>query len=405
MVIAAALIGLATAMFVGEVCISAGIGRPLHNWKDTLAALAMQAGTGFVSHFGKLLLLALYAPLYGELALFAWNGSPIAWFGAFLAYDFVGYWFHRFSHRTNLGWAIHVVHHQSEELNLATAMRTAPLRSLLDWPTLLPLALLGIPPHVLMALYVLHAAGQYWLHVKWIPKLGPLGWVLNTPSHHRVHHGCQAGYQDANYGAHLIVFDRLFGTFTPETAKPHYGVTRPVAGWDPLRAIVEPFAVVWRDAQSWSAFDRLQIWLRPPGWRPIQTAAHGRPPPPRADLRPARLGSALWHTAETSVLLLSVQAPALEHPAQYVGLGGLGLWSLWAQGRLLEDRLPHLASELLRAFVMAGFAVLLPPLLGGTVVVLAIVSAGSSLVHWRQGATRAVSAAAAEPSQSHRGVL
>jgi len=382
MLLGASLIALGTVMFLGEVFISAARGRPLHNWNDTLVGLGMQAGTGFMSHLGKLYLLALYVPLHSTVAVFEWTGTPLAWLCAFLTYDFMGYWFHRFSHRTNLGWAVHVVHHQSEELNLATAVRTAPLRSMLDWPTLLPMAVLGIPPTVLMALYILHAAGQYWLHVEWIPKMGPLGWVLNTPSHHRVHHGCQEGYQDANYGAHLIVFDRLFGTFVPETEPAHYGVIRPVDGWDPLRSITEPFAMVWRDSREWSPMDRIQVWIRPPGWTPVHgNAPRGTPPARRTILRPAHLQAAVAHTLITSVLLLSVQAPLLDEAWQKLGMGLLGIWSLRVQGLLLDDRAPSLSSELVRAALITGLALVLPMPLMPAVAAMGVLTAVLALSH------------------------
>lgn len=330
---------LAGAVFLAEIVVSAAVGRPLHRWADSLSALGLSALTGLVSHFGKAFLFLMYVPIYAAVPHREWTGSLLDWTLAVLSYEFFAYWFHRFSHRTTLGWCVHVTHHQSEELNLSTALRTAPLRSLLDWPTLLPMAVLGVPPHVLVLLYVQHVAGQFWLHVQWLRHLGPLEWVLNTPSHHRVHHGCDVGYQDANYGASLILWDRLFGTFVPEAEAPTYGVTRPVPGWDPFRATFYPFVDVWRTSRGWSAADRLQVWLRPPGWTPAQPdAPRGSPPPRREAARPRRLPEAIWQLFAASLLLLAVPNFPDQPLAQHAAWIGLGLWSLAAFGAALEDR-------------------------------------------------------------------
>ncbi len=388
------LIGLGALLFLLEVGISAARGAPLHRWKDTLAALAMQASTGIVSHFGKAFLLLLYVPLLELLAARTWTGTWWEWALAFCAYDCVGYWFHRIAHRTNLGWAVHVVHHQSEELNLATAMRTAPLRSLLDWPTLLPLAVLGLPTSVLAVLYALHAAGQFWLHVRWIPALGPLEWVLNTPSAHRVHHGCQPGYQDANYGAHLIVWDRLFGTYVPETEAPVYGITRPTPGWDPLRSIVHPFVEVWQDARSWSLADRVRVWWKPPGWRPDGAVVSSAPPPRRRDFEVPSIPRAVAHTVASSLLLLSVPALRLPWP-QALALALLGVASLRVQGLALESGPPPLRWELARvaATLVVGGWIGGPPglALGALGIVLGGLAATSA--RGASGASRAPVAA------------
>ncbi|TNE91103.1 MAG: fatty acid hydroxylase family protein [Deltaproteobacteria bacterium] len=329
---------LAGLAFVAEAAISAARGRPLHRWTDSLSALSLSLLTGLVAPFGKAFLFLLYIPLQANLALREWQGDVADWVMAVLAYEFFGYWFHRFSHRTNLGWAVHIAHHQSEELNLSTALRTAPLRSLLDWPTLLPMALLGIPPHAMVLLYIQHVAGQYWLHIQWVRSLGPLEWVLNTPSHHRVHHGCDEGYQDANYGASLIIWDRLFGTFVPETHAATYGVTRPVPGWDPFRATFYPFWQVWDDAREWSTWDRMRVWLMPPGWKPDGSVAKRSPPARRNAAPPRRLYQAIWHFVTASLLLMTVpQASFLSWPAR-LAMAFAGLWAVRVFGLVLEDK-------------------------------------------------------------------
>lgn len=365
------------SLLLAEVVGSRLTGARLFRWKDTLLSWSLQAMTGAVSTLGKLWLLVPYSFVLDDVALHDWQGSPIEWFLAFLLYDVMGYWFHRWSHRTNLGWAIHHPHHSSEQLNLTVAMRTAPLRSLVDWPTLLPLALFGVPVDVLMFLYVVHVAGQFWIHVTWVPDLGPLGWVVNTPSHHRVHHGCQKGYQDANYGANLIVWDRMFGTYVPETEPAIYGVTRPTPGWDPLKAVTEPFAQVWRESRGWSALDRIQVWWRPPGWRP--GGDPGRPvtlPDPRSDFALARWGTAAWELLVAHLLLLSIaaQAPSLAATA-VIALLGPGLWAIREVGLALDDRGPTPRERATRALLTALAAPLAPWSVAPVLLLAATVSA------------------------------
>src|SRR5690606_31238042 len=150
--------------------------------------------------------------------------------------DFAYYWWHRASHRISFLWAAHVVHHQSEDYNLAVALRQAWFTSLSSWVLNLPLAFLGVPPLVYGVCAALNTLYQFWIHTRLVGKLGPLEWVLNTPSHHRVHHGIDAPYLDTNYGGVFIVFDRLFGTFVEETHEPRYGTLDPIRSFDPVWA-------------------------------------------------------------------------------------------------------------------------------------------------------------------------
>ena len=383
------LIGLviAAVAFLLEIGVSAGLGRPLHRWTDSLSALSLSLLTGLVAPFGKAFLLLLYIPLYQNLAARGWDGTVLDWVMAVLAYEFFGYWFHRFSHRTNLGWAVHVAHHQSEELNLSTALRTAPLRSLLDWPTLLPMALLGIPPHVLGILYIQHVAGQYWLHIQWVGRLGGFGWLFNTPSHHRVHHGCDEGYQDANYGASLIVWDRLFGTFVPETHAPTYGVTRPVPGWDPFRATFYPFKQVWDDARTWSPWDRARVWFMPPGWTPDRPIAHRTAPPRRNAPPPRHLGQVVWHFLCASLLLLAApQATSLSAWVR-VMMVVAGLWCVRAFAVALEDRAMARWERVVHVACLLMTAAVLPTVAGVGVIAMAIGSMGLAARSWSRDAT------------------
>jgi sterol desaturase/sphingolipid hydroxylase (fatty acid hydroxylase superfamily) len=221
--------------------------------------------------------LIVYLLIWERIALFQFSlESPWVWVLAFVLYDFCYYWSHRFGHERNVFWASHVVHHQSEDYNLTTALRQTSTGFLLNWIFYLPMALIGIPPVVLVTVGALNLLYQFWVHTRHIPKLGWFEWFFITPSNHRVHHGQNPIYMDRNYGGVFIVWDRLLGTFQEELDEEPviYGVTTPLASWNPLWANLHFYTQLWRDAMhagSW--WDKLRIWFMPTGWRPADVAA------------------------------------------------------------------------------------------------------------------------------------
>ena len=197
------------------------------------------------------------------------GGKWVAAILLFLGVDCAYYWFHRIAHEYNAPWAGHVVHHSSEDYNLAVALRQGTFQGVFSWVFYLPLALLGFPPAWFAAMSSFDTLYQFWIHTRLIGKLGPLEWVLNTPSHHRVHHGRNPKYLDKNYAGTLIIWDRMFGTFQAEEEEPVYGLTKPLESWNPLWANFH----VWRDLcrDAWLAprwVDKVRIWFMPQGWRP-----------------------------------------------------------------------------------------------------------------------------------------
>ena len=182
--------------------------------------------------------------------------------------DFCYYWYHRAGHEIRLFWAGHVNHHSSPHYNLSTALRqswTAPLTSWIFW---LPLPLLGFDPLLLFVSHSISLLYQYWIHTELIDRMGPLEWVLNTPSHHRVHHGRNAQYLDRNHGGIFIVWDRLFGTFEAEEERPDYGLTQNLESHNPVVIAFHEWAAMARDvagAQTWRG--RFGYIFGPPGWR------------------------------------------------------------------------------------------------------------------------------------------
>jgi alkylglycerol monooxygenase len=254
--------------------------------------------------FLKTVLFAGYAWVYaGHRVLDVPASAGWAWVACFLGVDFLYYWFHRWSHEVNAGWAAHAVHHQSEEYNLSVALRQGALQPVFSWVFYLPLALLGFPPGMFLAVSSLNTLYQFWIHTRLLGRLGPLEWVLNTPSHHRVHHGRNPRYVDRNHGGTLIVWDRLFGTFVEEAGEPVYGVTKPLASWNPVWANLCEWADMWSIARrTRRPLDRLRILWSQPGWRPDDLGGYA--PPPEVD----RVAQARYDVPVTRMLKVYVLA-------------------------------------------------------------------------------------------------
>ena len=203
-----------------------------------------------------------------------------AWVIAFVLVDLCYYWSHRMSHEVNVLWAGHVVHHQSEEFNLAVALRQASIGKAMTWVFYLPLALIGMPWQLFVVSHGINLIYQFIIHTRAVGKMGRLTeWVLNTPSHHRVHHGVNPKYQDKNYAGVFILFDRWFGTYQGEEEEPVYGITKPLRSWNPLWANLHVFVQMARDVRRTPAWgDRLRIVFGRPGWRPAALGGPELPP-------------------------------------------------------------------------------------------------------------------------------
>jgi len=191
------------------------------------------------------------------------------WVLTFLARDLQYYWAHRMSHTMNIGWATHIAHHQSEEYNLSVALRQGVFQGFFFYFFYWPMAFIGFPPMVWAVCGQFNTIYQFWIHTRAIGKLGPVEWVLNTPSHHRVHHGRDPKYIDKNHAGVFIIWDRIFGTFVEEEEEPHFGLVSPLQSWNPLWAqvhyFVKLFKLAWR-APKWT--DKIKLWFMPPAWAP-----------------------------------------------------------------------------------------------------------------------------------------
>ncbi|MBK5377406.1 sterol desaturase family protein [Pseudomonas sp. TH43] len=221
--------------------------------------------------------LLTYAFALEHLAVIRLPADSVwVWVLAFVLYDFCYYWLHRMGHERNILWAAHSVHHQSEEYNLSTALRQTSTGFLLGWVFYLPMAVLGVPLLVFVSVAALNLLYQFWVHTRHIPKLGWYEWFFVTPSNHRAHHAQNALYMDRNYGGVFIFWDRLFGTFQEEDDNEPviFGVTTPLASWNPLWANVQFYAQLWDDARrAESKWDKWRIWFMRTGWRPADVAA------------------------------------------------------------------------------------------------------------------------------------
>ncbi len=331
-----------------EVLAARLLRRRVYRLNDGLSDLSCGIGDQVVAALAGGLIAFPYAWLYENARLLDLpeNGAS-TWALAILGKD-LGYWFfHWFSHRTRFGWAAHSVHHQSEDYNLAVALRQSWFAGLYAWVFYLPLAVLGVPPTLYVIASSLNLLYQFWIHTRLVRSLGPLEWVLNTPSHHRVHHGCDAKYLDRNYAGMLILWDRLFGTFQKEEEEPRYGVVHPIRTWSPWAANVEPYAALVRESlRARSAWEALQLWIRPPDWSPESGERHPEPGPGRgydAD-PPARVKVyALLQYAPCIAGIVALMA-APSHPwtpAQallYGALGALLIATTVTTGALFDGR-------------------------------------------------------------------
>ena len=239
---------------------------------DTVSSISSGLTNILKDTLGLGIIIVSYPYLLENLALTEIKASWLVWVIAFIVIDFAGYWNHRLSHHINFFWNQHVIHHSSEEFNLACALRQSVSNLIGYFPLLLlPAALLGVPAKVIAILAPIHLFAQFWYHTQHIGKMGWLEYIIVTPSQHRVHHAINPEYIDKNLGQVLCIWDRMFGTFQEELPEvpPQYGILKPARTWNPL---LINFQHIWRlikDAwRTKSYWDKVRIWFMPTGWRP-----------------------------------------------------------------------------------------------------------------------------------------
>jgi sterol desaturase/sphingolipid hydroxylase (fatty acid hydroxylase superfamily) len=217
--------------------------------RDTATSLSMGIGSIFANLGWQVLTLAAYL-FFSHLTLLHVAPSWWSWMLVFVLADFTYYWSHRADHRVRILWAAHINHHSSRHYNLSTALRQS-WTGVGTMPLGIPMVLIGFPPAMIFTVQALNLLYQFWIHTERIDKLWrPVEFVLNTPSHHRVHHGSNRPYLDRNFGGVFIVWDRLLGTFTPEGEQVVFGLTRNIDTYNPLRVAFHEYAAIGRDLRA-----------------------------------------------------------------------------------------------------------------------------------------------------------
>ncbi len=253
--------------------------RKLYRLPDAIANLSCGITSQLSGLFLKVLAIGVYEILYSNFALFQLERNWIYWVALFFLVDLAYYWGHRMSHEINLFWGGHVVHHQSEEYNLSVALRQSSFQTVWTFAFNLPLAFMGFETLDFALMSALNTLYQFWIHTETINKLGFLEHFMNTPSHHRVHHGRDPKYIDKNHAGTLIIWDKMFGTFQREEERPTYGITKPINSWNAVWANFSHYAEMGKDLKrinTWS--DKIKYLFKKPGWLPESLGGHRAAP-------------------------------------------------------------------------------------------------------------------------------
>ncbi len=364
------IIVLATPVFLLLIAIEFAWGyakgRNTYRLSDAINSISLGVLSQLSAVFTRVLSVGIYSVIYAWVPLTPnpefWN-TWYGWLLALLFYDLCYYWLHRLGHECAVLWAAHVVHHQSQDYNLSTALRQPSSYELLRWIFYVPMALAGVPPLTFGVVALIDLLYQFWVHTEHVPRLGWFDLWFCSPSNHRVHHAVNDQYLDKNYGGILIVWDRLFGSFREEDEKCVYGTRSGLNSWDPLWANFEVYWSLLKDSwhtRRWR--DKVRVWLKPPGWRPPDVAQ--RFPKPAFDItrverfHPPVSRAVLWFSGvQFALLLLGVSA--FLWFADTMPLAQSAVWvaalsaSLWALGAVLQGRISVLEVLLIESAALA----------------------------------------------------
>lgn len=326
-------------------------GKNTYRLNDALSSLSQGLISQWVGLVTQLFQIGFYTLSYRFMAVGPhvrfWHSLP-GWICAIILFDFFDYWLHRMGHESAVMWAAHAVHHQSQDFNFSTALRQESTVAFIGWIFYLPMAILGVPPAQFAIAGLIVLIYQFWIHTEHIGKLGWFDRVFSSPSNHRVHHAVNDAYVDKNYGGMLVIWDRLFGTFTEEKEPCVFGTRSPLQSWDPVWAVVSGY---WQLARTSARLprwqDKLRVWFKPPGWLPEGMTAQGASfdlasarrrydpaLPPAAGVKAilqfcfllAATAACLWYADDLSYWRLLTVSAAL-------------LAAVWALGAFLEQRM------------------------------------------------------------------
>lgn len=384
-----------------------------YRFNDAITNISCGIGQQVLGAFLKTLLLMAYIYLYEQARFMVMDHTQWwTWVLLFIGVDFFYYWFHRYAHEISIMWGGHIVHHQSEDYNLSVALRQGAFQALFSWVFYLPLAFFGFHPVQFVVVNQFQTLYQFWIHTEAINRMPRwFEYIFNTPSHHRVHHGVNPKYIDKNHGGTLIIWDRMFGTFQSEEEPVVYGVTKPVATWNPVWANFDYFRDIGRIiVRCRNPLDMIRVLIKGPGWRPAYLGGPMKPQPvDRSHYHkfdtpaPALLNyyvlfQYLGVLGGASVFLFS--ADKMDVGLRY-GVAALIMLSIASLGAMMEGRRWAAPAEVLRLAVLAGGCAYLLrehaqhiPITAGAAGLLLI----SILWLWRIGAAKAAMRSATQLS-------
>ena len=340
--------------------------RYIYRFNDAINSISLGIMSQITAVFHNAYIIGIYAWVAHYFSFFQLPADAIwVWVSGLFLYDFLYYWLHRFGHETNILWAAHVVHHQSEEYNLSTALRQPSLGALIARLFYLPMAILGFPVQMVIVIGLIDLIYQFWVHTQHIDKLGWFDRIFVSPSNHRVHHAVNDLYLDKNYGGILIIWDRIFGTFIEEQAAHPvvFGTRKSLRSWNPLWANLEVYQALAVDAwrtKRWR--DKLKIWFMPPGWQPADLVNVNQSAPFNLQhplFNPSTKPGMLWYCLAQFALTIFVGTHFLHAApkASVITSGLYGIWliaGLWINGGLLEQKAHFILLETARLILTAA---------------------------------------------------
>ncbi|MFN8277933.1 MAG: sterol desaturase family protein [Chitinophagales bacterium] len=353
-------------LFMGlEALFSSLKGRKWYRLNDTLMNLSLGIGSQLFGVASKIVLLGLFALIQQR---YSWFEIPNTWWSfilCLLTFDFLFYWAHRFSHEMNFLWGAHVVHHQSDEYNLSVALRQSWIHNLIAFFIFLPIPLLGFQPLTFGLAAGLDTVYQFWIHTKAINKMPRwFEYIMNTPSHHRVHHAVNLKYLDKNHAGVFIIWDRLFGTFQAEENADEivYGVTTPFTSWSPVWANLHYYVELWRMARLMHWRDRLRLLVARPGWKPDYLGGFQQPQEPTSARKKYNADTNHWLRTYAVAQFIAIIVGAVAFLAFYESISlfykafffAILILSISIIGAIFEKRTWVLKAEYARLLLIIG---------------------------------------------------
>lgn len=344
--------------------------NPTYRLNDAITNINLGVVSQVSGVFLKVLSIGIYTFFFEKFGLFQIPNNVWTFFILFFLYDLCYYWAHRLSHEINLFWGGHVVHHSSEEYNLSVALRQSSTQTIWTFMFYLPLAVIGFDPVMLVLVSGINLLYQFWIHTEAIDRMGFLEKFMNTPSHHRVHHGRNPKYIDKNHGGTFIIFDKWFGTFQEEEERPTYGITTPVQSWNPVWVNISHYATMKKELGMISGIkDKMKYLFNKPGWLPEYLGGYR----PVKDVGPdyKKFDTTVplplnYYVFFQYVVLMGLTAFFLFNLGKFdwltkTGLSVLIIWSTVSFSGIFEQKKWYHVQEILRVavFVVANWFILI----------------------------------------------